>query len=95
MVRTATVLCQEFISIVFVLDEVGNLMFQDFIKHLKRTKRKRGKCQLSLSGTSKSQESLRVTPSDFKMSETKLFQGHSNVKVNFFLCGEHGGEKIE
>jgi hypothetical protein len=29
------------------------------------------------------------------MRETKLFQGHSNVKVNFFLCGEHGGEKIE
>ena len=34
MQGVTTVFCQEFISIVFVLDEVGNLMFQDFIENL-------------------------------------------------------------
>ncbi len=95
MVRVTTVFCQEFISIVFVLDEVGNLMFQDFFKDSKRTKNAGIQNQNIVANISKPQESFCVfAPSDFQMPEVKLFQGHSNIKVNFFLRGEHGEEKI-
>jgi hypothetical protein len=33
MKRKTTVLSQEFVAVVAVLDEVGNLMFQDLIQH--------------------------------------------------------------
>jgi hypothetical protein len=77
------------------LDEVGNLMFQDFIENLEWAENAGAEYQSIIPNISTTQETFCFAPFGFKMRETKLFQGHSNVKVNFFLCGEHGGEKIE